>query len=182
MTDWVPVREIPQVYTAINPYQPSVAQVGQAHTLSIRYAGFWNRFVAAVRDGILFSLAYQVIERFFTGRVNPTDPFTTTIFEFLAGVIIPWLYGALMESSKLQATIGKRLIGICVTDFEGNRISFLRATGRHFGKYVSGFILGIGFLMAAFAAEKQALRDLWQVASSSRNLAHLDRNVYASSL
>jgi uncharacterized RDD family membrane protein YckC len=42
----------------------------------------------------------------------------------------------------------------------GNRISFGRATGRYFGKIVSGVILYIGFLMAGFTQQKQALHDI----------------------
>jgi uncharacterized RDD family membrane protein YckC len=51
-------------------------------------------------------------------------------------------------------------LGIRVTDLDGGRISFGRATGRYFGKILSGLILGIGFLMAAFTERKQALHDL----------------------
>jgi uncharacterized RDD family membrane protein YckC len=50
-------------------------------------------------------------------------------------------------------------MSIVVTDLQGNRISFARATGRHFAKYLSAFLLGIGFLMAAFTSKKQALHD-----------------------
>jgi uncharacterized RDD family membrane protein YckC len=42
----------------------------------------------------------------------------------------------------------------------GNRISFARASGRFFGKILSGMILGIGFLMAGFTQRKQALHDI----------------------
>jgi uncharacterized RDD family membrane protein YckC len=47
-----------------------------------------------------------------------------------------------------------------VTDLEGRRISFARATGRHFAKLLSGFILMIGFIMAGFTQRKQALHDM----------------------
>jgi len=70
------------------------------------------------------------------------------------------LYYALMESSAKQATLGKMAISIKVTDMAGNRISFGRATGRYFGKYVSALIMYIGFLMAGFTQQKQALHDI----------------------
>jgi uncharacterized RDD family membrane protein YckC len=44
-------------------------------------------------------------------------------------------------------------------DTQGRRVSFGRATGRYFGKILSGLILGIGFLMAGFTERKQALHD-----------------------
>ena len=65
-------------------------------------------------------------------------------------VICLWLYFAGMESSSKQATLGKMALGIKVTDLQGNRISFWRATGRNFGKLVSVLGLGIGLLMVGF--------------------------------
>jgi uncharacterized RDD family membrane protein YckC len=71
-----------------------------------------------------------------------------------------WLYEALMESSSYQATIGKMVLGMKVTDLYGNRISFGRATGRHFAKILSGMILCIGFIMVGLTERKQGLHDL----------------------
>ena len=72
-----------------------------------------------------------------------------------------WLYEALMLSSPYQATLGKMIFGMKVTDLYGNRISFARATGRHFAKYISGpFTLLIGFFMVGFTERKQGLHDI----------------------
>lgn len=110
------------------------------------YAGFWRRLVAALIDGIILS-----IPTFFMG--------STSVARVL-GVIVYWLYGALMESSSRQATLGKMALGIIVTDMNGDRISFGRASGRHFAKFISYIILLIGFLMAGFTEKKQALHDM----------------------
>ena len=75
-------------------------------------------------------------------------------------LFLPWLYEAFMLSSEWQATVGKRAMSIMVTGVDGSRISFARATGRHFAKYISAFILCIGFIIAAFTAKKQALHDM----------------------
>jgi uncharacterized RDD family membrane protein YckC len=75
-------------------------------------------------------------------------------------LILQWLYYALMESSNKQATLGKLALGIVVTDLSGGRISFGRATGRYFGKIISGLILYIGFIMAGLTEKKQALHDI----------------------
>ena len=74
--------------------------------------------------------------------------------------LVPLLYFALMESSSMQATLGKKLVGIKVTDARGDRISFWRAVGRYLGKIVSTMTLMIGFLMAAFTKKRQALHDM----------------------
>jgi len=75
-------------------------------------------------------------------------------------VLIQWLYHALMESSSKQGTVGKIVLNLKVVDLVGNRISFGRATGRFFGKILSGLIFNIGYIMAAFTEKKQALHDM----------------------
>jgi len=75
-------------------------------------------------------------------------------------MVLQWLYFALMESSKTQGTVGKLVLKIKVTDYEGNRISFARATGRYFGKILSGMIMMIGYIMAGLTERKQALHDM----------------------
>ena len=105
-------------------------------------------------------------------RENP-NPSVTELFETALGMsmadyfiivivsgILRWLYFAIMESSPKQATLGKMSLRLQVTDMEGNRITFMRATGRHFGKVISTLILFVGFIMAAFTEKKQALHDM----------------------
>jgi len=71
-----------------------------------------------------------------------------------------WLYSASLESSVWQATIGKKLLGLYVTDVNGKRVSFARASGRFVGKSLEQLTLFIGFLAAGFTARKQALHDI----------------------
>ena len=73
--------------------------------------------------------------------------------------LVNWLYFALLESSTRQATLGKQALGLYVTDTEGQRLSFVKATLRYFGKIISSLTIGIGYIMAAFTARKQALHD-----------------------
>jgi uncharacterized RDD family membrane protein YckC len=52
-------------------------------------------------------------------------------------------------------------LNMAVTDLNGNRISFGRASGRFFAKMISGLIpFGIGYIMAGFTEKKQALHDM----------------------
>jgi uncharacterized RDD family membrane protein YckC len=122
------------------------------------YAGFWRRFVAWLLDGLLLS----VVTLPFTLQFG-SDAAAEAARTSAAGTIstvVGWLYYALMESSAKQATVGKMALGIIVTDLEGRRIGFGRATGRYFAKILSALILGIGFLMAAFTERKQGLHDM----------------------
>jgi uncharacterized RDD family membrane protein YckC len=65
-----------------------------------------------------------------------------------------------MESSRYQASLGKMALGIVVTDLSGQRISFGRATGRHFAKIISKITIYIGYMMAGWTQQKQALHDM----------------------
>jgi len=78
----------------------------------------------------------------------------------IISTVAQWLYFALMEASSNQGTLGKMAMGIKVTDTMGYPITFGRATGRYFGKILSGAILMIGYIMAAFTERKQALHDM----------------------
>jgi len=85
-------------------------------------------------------------------------------FIFLAAtatLVFTWLYHALMESSEWQATLGKKALGLVVTDMAGQRVSFGRSTGRHFGKIITNMVPAfIGYIMAGFTEKKQALHDM----------------------
>jgi len=80
-----------------------------------------------------------------------------------------WLYGALMESVTAQATIGKRWMGLKVTDTRGERISFFRAAGRNIAKYLSGAICFLGFIAALFSSKNVALHDILSDTRVGRN-------------
>ncbi|TGC06664.1 hypothetical protein CUN85_12740 [Methanolobus halotolerans] len=88
--------------------------------------------------------------------------FFSTLFFFITVlyVLIRWLYFAIMESSSYQATFGKQLIGMKVTDLAGNRISFWKATLRHFAKILSSVVFYLGYLMIGFTEKKQGLHDM----------------------
>lgn len=115
------------------------------------YAGFWRRVGALLIDSILLSVVFGPLYLALRDQVQ-------TWYALETGA--SWLYYALMESSPRQATLGKMALGIIVTDMEGRRIGFGRATGRYFAKIISALILGIGYLMAAFTARKQGLHDI----------------------
>lgn len=150
---------------------PSAATAGTR-----RFAGFWLRFVAHMIDQLVISMVSVVL--FLIGLVfsvgglaampDLDDPDPAVLAGLVGGwviitiilVVAQWLYYALMESSSQQATLGKLALSLRVTDLQGEQISFARATGRHFGKILSGMLLMIGYIMAGFTQNKQALHDL----------------------
>jgi len=150
------------------------------------YAGFWSRLAAYFLDTtiIAFFMAVSIwfVKEQLNGylTVNPdafkafqvdsgtSDSLATleyaTKFSYyygaIFGFIFNWVYFAGFESSHMGATPGKWVLGIYVTDMEGKRVSFGRASGRYFGKIISGLILGIGYMMAGFTEKFQALHDM----------------------
>ena len=141
----------------------------------VRYGGFWIRVVATIIDVIVVRVVLFPVKAMFGlgglaaggfGMHGYHNPMALPFLIFGGGVlalltiVASWLYEALMESSSYQATLGKMIFGMKVTDLAGNRIDFVRATGRHFGKFLSGLILCIGFIMVGVTERKQGLHDM----------------------
>ncbi|KAB2337325.1 RDD family protein [Cytobacillus depressus] len=150
------------------------------------YGGFWIRFAAYLIDSIIIGVPLLIISTiifmiFFgsTGafEMMMADPYSAEISDEqalmflgsylgavgitgLISIIVAVAYFAGLHSSKWQATIGKKLLGLKVTDLKGNRISFWRALGRYLAmSFLSGILL-IGYIIAAFTEKKQSLHDL----------------------
>ena len=128
------------------------------------HAGFWRRVAAYFIDAFIVGIAAWIVGIVLILGVGATGGINAMIaasaLNYVVMIAIYWLYFALQESSATQATLGKRAFGLKVTDDHAHRISFARATGRFFGKFVSSFILGIGYLLAGFTERKQALHDI----------------------
>ena len=137
------------------------------------YAGFWRRFAAYMIDSVILAFfltsSYWLLRNHFQNLFSlfNMDYKLREILESLVYIIYviivtltSWCYFAGMESSPLQATLGKKLLGLYVTDQEDNRINFGTASLRFFLKGLSSLFFSAGFIMAAFTAKKQALHDL----------------------
>jgi uncharacterized RDD family membrane protein YckC len=135
-----------------------------------QYAGFWIRVAAYIIDYIIVSVATYAIVFILalaTGLQTQSAGATGEEAAVIAGLVMflvvfvgQWLYYAMMESSSLQGTLGKKAVGIAVTDESGRRIGFGRATGRYFAKIISGLILLFGYFMIGWTQRKQGLHDM----------------------
>jgi uncharacterized RDD family membrane protein YckC len=140
--------------------------------------GFWKRLLAYVIDTVLlikavhivtvvimiFSIPVMAVIGGVASQLTGAD--SEEAFEnILLGVImvvslvVCWLYFVCLESSKLQSTFGKLAVGAIVTDSKGERITFARANGRYWSRCLSTLPVLIGYIMAGFTANKQALHD-----------------------
>jgi uncharacterized RDD family membrane protein YckC len=146
------------------------------------YAGLGRRIVAFIVDKILILLLDVVAVAvlglfrglqnlyFFAVQGAPVESLTpegtsAALFGSIVAaygiviIVIPWLYYAGFESSRSQATPGKLLMRIIVTDLEGNKPTFARVTLRHFAKIISTLIIFLGFLMIGLTKKRQGLHD-----------------------
>ena len=153
---------------------------------AVRYAGFWLRVVAAIVDAVILTVAWKVIELALPDQQIPQLPAKPDYQAFLnmmnalltpdrviVYAVLVWAYFVFQETSSAQATLGKRMLGIRVSNAEGGRLSLLAATIRTWPIYLPTLValLGIGVswlvsffaliacVAVAFSVRKQGLHD-----------------------
>jgi len=159
---------------ALQKPSPAATAAALPYPAAVQYAGFWRRVLASILDGLIVGAAWSVVYYSLVAagvvhipEVDESDlePYYRWMISYMLisnGVVflLQTLYFSLMESSSKQATLGKMVLGIVVTDTDGKRISLGRAFGRNLGKIVSQIILLIGYFMVAFTKKKQGLHDI----------------------
>ena len=125
------------------------------------FASFDQRLLASVIDYFFLVLGYVI--------------FILVIFIFIAekaeriliGIsllpLIPiakFVYSSFAEASAKQATIGKRLLDIKVTDLMGQRVALSVSFGRNLAKVVSVFPLFFGYLYSFLNKKQQCWHDI----------------------
>lgn len=132
------------------------------------FAGFWIRLAALAIDlAVVFLLvfpgAFLLLEGSESGYRNTLPKFDRDLADQVVGCLtftLLFFLSACLESSRWQATLGKRLVGICVIDYDFRRLTFWRAALRFAFKVPSYMLFGCGCFLAAFSKRKQALHDL----------------------
>lgn len=130
------------------------------------YAGFWKRVAAYLIDYVLVMVCNYLIAFFIgflaakllnlqTDDVPPAVALAALLI-VLGFVLVYYVYA---ESSPWQATVGKRIMGIKVTDEHVRRISFWRSLGRRAAMAISSLTFLIGYMMCGWTARKQCLHD-----------------------
>jgi uncharacterized RDD family membrane protein YckC len=156
------------VAAAGNPYAAGYsdlqnpAPVARASEFVVN-AGFWKRVAASVIDSIILAVAGGLCAELFGALISDLfsgGELAEVIMTAVCAILINATYHAWFHSTLLYATPGKMAVGIKVLRSNGEPISFLRALGRFFATALSAIPLGLGYVMAAFTARKQALHDL----------------------
>jgi len=139
------------------PEAPSVApEAPAAASVELQPAGFWLRVVAFIVDYalLLFLLAAMLTGAMSVGGEDLAGP------AYWLWIVVSFFYWPVLESTEWRATVGKKLLGLVVGDVDGGGLNFVRSLLRNLAKIISSIPFGIGYLMAAFTARKQALHDL----------------------
>lgn len=141
---------------------------------AVEHGGFLKRLAAYAVDSLVIAIPTSIVLQL----IGVQPPATDVVLDAIVGegtppagllvelakvsallYVVQWPYFAGFEASSWQATPGKRLLGLAVTDEAGARLSFPRATGRYFGKVLSEVLLALGYLMILVTERKQGLHD-----------------------
>jgi len=123
-----------------------------------------RRIIATLIDGAVFAVPLVLMIGAMGPQPNMTDAQFATGY---IGVLLFLVFGALfyavaMESSSLQATLGKMAVGAIVTDKMGGKPSLGAVIMRNtLGKLVSGITpLYLSYLMGLVRQDRRCLHDL----------------------
>jgi len=149
------------------PFYTQQLREGTAAAGTFQYAGFWIRFVAVIIDAIIVGLACAVIQAALVGSVIRTTALGARPAAGVAVMIgLVYLLSTAIAASyeaffvnRMGATPGKLILKLKVVRPDGGQVSLGRAFGRYFAKLLSGIILSIGYIIAAFDDQKRALHD-----------------------
>lgn len=131
--------------------QPVASEPARPVTFDpVAYAGLGLRLGAIAIDAVLGVIAtavvvvvtyIMVVIAVSSTREFPATEQVLTVLALLVFVgVLFWLYDAGLESSPARGTAGKRAMRLVVIDRYGRQVSFARATGRHFAKFVPLFL------------------------------------------
>ena len=128
-------------------------------TVAMNYAGFWIRFLAKFVDYIVLNIPSYILQ--FALAPMMQDEGTAMValgISMLFSFLLSLAYSVFMHG-KYGATLGKMACGLRVVTAEGGPIGYPVAAGRYFAEILSGIILAIGYIIAAFDDEKRTLHD-----------------------
>ena len=125
--------------------------------LDVSYASLGIRILAYLIDGVFIIPIELLIEYLIFGNTNFEE---NTMLRNILNLSIWTIYYGLTESSKYQATIGKKICGIMAIDYEGNRLTFKKAYLRFLAQFISIIPLGFGIWSIASDEKKQGWHDM----------------------
>jgi uncharacterized RDD family membrane protein YckC len=125
------------------------------------FAAFDQRLLAAVIDYFVLLMGYVFILLISFAFLEDKGQRILISLTFLPLLPVAKLvYGSITEASAQQAGIGKKLLGIKVTDLRGNRIGLINSFGRNVAKILSVLPLFFGYLYSFLNKKQQCWHDI----------------------
>lgn len=131
-----------------------------------RKIGFGKRLVAYLIDTTLLTIVLFIVIKLMIKSLFDGDDLTHELAKTIGNMVVLLsislylAYFTFMESSKMQATVGKIIMKIKVVNEKFEKLTFVNALGRSVSRLISGIIFGIGYLMVLFNKDKKALHDM----------------------
>ena len=123
----------------------------------------WMRYLAGMIDLIILCvLSFVLILGFVMIPGTSENLASEPSFGLYFALFVLWFgYGLILETSSWQATIGKKITGLIVTDEDGDPLTVGRAFGRACGKVLSGMApFYISYTMMHWSNKNKTLHDL----------------------
>jgi len=125
------------------------------------FASFDQRLLASAIDFFVITLLYIfVVLISFIFLTDKTQRIITAVGLLPLIPVVKFVYGVFAEASAAQATLGKRLLAIKVTDLGGSRIDIPTSLGRNAAKIISVFPLFFGYLYSFLNRKQQCWHDI----------------------
>lgn len=125
------------------------------------FASFDQRLLASAIDFFFITLLYIAVVLVSFIFVTGQSSRITLFFAFLPTIpLIRFFYGSIAEASSKQATVGKRLLNIRVSDLMGNRVPVSVSFLRNFAKVLSVLPLFFGYLYSFLNRKQQCWHDI----------------------
>jgi len=142
--------------------EPALAGAPPVHAVDVHataYAPAWRRAMAQWADWA-FCLWLAGLLGGVLAALEGTLGSEGVGFGFvLGGVLLFWAYHVLPWTSAHRATPGMRLMGVFVTDLQGQPMTRKQATGRFFARLLSYYSGGYGFWLQTVKGRRQTLHD-----------------------
>ena len=122
------------------------------------YAGFTKRFFAFIIDRIMIWMFIYVVLGYARG-ISIYSIFSLFDSDTIIAEILVMAYFVVCETSSWQGTLGKRLLGLKVVNEQYGRETASQAMWRFTWKYLSAFVLLLGFIWVIFDPKKQGWHD-----------------------
>ncbi len=121
-------------------------------TQPVVYAGFWIRWVALLIDGVLVGVLQVPVIWIFNG-MNASGGRVQGL-----SWLISFLYFGVLQA-RWQGTLGKKWLGLKLVRADLSPVDVPCTVIRHLVSMISGLVLGLGYLWAAFDSQKRTWHD-----------------------